>query len=95
MLRSFRKALGGDLHSVWLLYLKVALFLSLGLGSSLVLLYVNPSLTMLVFLSAAIWGFCRFYYFYFYVICKYINPGSRNSSLSSFVFKFLSSGRRL
>lgn len=40
MLRSFRKCLGGALRSVWLLYLKAALSLFLGLGSSLVLLYV-------------------------------------------------------
>ena len=95
MLTSLRKALGGDLRLVWLLYLKAGLFLFLGLGSSLVLLYVNPSLTTLVFLSAAIWGFCRFYYFCFYVIDKYIDPGSRYSGLFSFVSKSLSSGRRL
>ena len=95
MLRYLNKALARDLRSVWMLYLKAALFLIRGLGSALVLLYVNPSLTTLVFLSTAIWGFCRFYYFYFYVIDKYIDPGSKHSSLSSFLSKSLLSGRRL
>lgn len=95
MLRSLRKALSGDLRSIWLLYLKAALFLFLGLGSSLVLLSINPSWTTLIFLSASIWGFCRFYYFCFYVIDKYIDPGSRHSSLSSFVSKYFSSRRKL
>jgi len=93
MMRRFYKALGGDLRSVRLIYLKAVLFLLLGLGSSIVLLFFNPTWTTLLFLSAAIWGFCRFYYFCFYVIDKYIDPGSRHSSLSSFVSKFFSSGK--
>ena len=93
VLRSLRKALGGDLHSVRLIYLKAALFLLIGLGSSLVLLSFDPSWTTLVFLSAAIWGCCRFYYICFYVIDRYIDPGSRHASLSSFVSKRFSSGK--
>jgi len=93
VLRGIRKALGGDLRSVRLIYLKAVLFLLLGLGSSIVLWSFNPTWTTLLFLSAAIWGFCRFYYFCFYVIFKYIDPGSRYSSLSSFVSKCFSSGK--
>ena len=38
-------------------------------------------------------GISRFYHFCFYVIDKYIDPGSRHSSLSSYVFKCFSSGK--
>jgi len=92
-MRRLCKALGGDLRSVRLICLKAVLLLLLGLGSSIVVLSFNPTWTTLLFLSAAIWGFCRVYYFCFCVIDKYIDPGSRHSSLSSFVSKCFSSGK--
>ena len=66
-------------------FIKSSLILRLGLGLSLMPLSINPSLTTLVFLSADVWDFCRFFCFYFYVIDKNIDPGSRHSSLSVFV----------
>jgi len=84
VLRSFRQALGGDLRSLWLLCLKAVLSLFLEFGLSLVLLCVNTGLTKLVFLSVVIWGFCRFCCFCFCVIDKYIDHGSRYSSLFLF-----------
>jgi len=93
-MRGVREALGRDLHSVRLLYFKAALFLVLGLGSSLMLLIITPQLTTVLFLSAAVWGFCRFYYFSFYVIDKYIDPGSRYSSLTSYLTKRFSRNKK-
>jgi hypothetical protein len=36
-------------------------------------------------LAVSIWAFCRAYYFAFYVIEKYVDPGYRFSGLLSFV----------
>jgi len=38
-----------------------------------------------VLLAVAVWGFCRSYYFAFYVIERYVDPGYRFSGLGSFV----------
>jgi hypothetical protein len=38
-----------------------------------------------VLLVISIWCFCRFYYFAFYVIQHYVDPGYRFSGLWSFV----------
>jgi hypothetical protein len=36
-------------------------------------------------MAVAIWAFCRAYYFAFYVIERYIDPGFRFAGLSSLV----------
>jgi hypothetical protein len=41
-----------------------------------------------VLLALAIWGFCRFYYFAFYVIEKYVDPSYKFAGLISFVRYF-------
>ena len=38
-----------------------------------------------VLLAIAIWSFCRFYYFAFYVIEHYVDPQFRFAGLGSFV----------
>ena len=51
------------------------------------------ALTLAV-LALAVWCFCRFYYFAFYVIEHYVDPGYRFSGLGSFVGYLLSKRRR-
>jgi hypothetical protein len=41
-------------------------------------------------LAITIWCFCRSYYFAFYVIEHYVDPGYRFSGLGSFLRYFLS-----
>ena len=48
-----------------------SLFLLLGLLLA-VLIAENPSLKVAVLLVIIIWSFCRYYYFAFYVIERYI-----------------------
>ena len=36
-------------------------------------------------MAVAIWAFCRAYYFAFYVIELYVDPGQRFAGLGSFV----------
>jgi hypothetical protein len=46
-----------------------------------------------VLLVLAIWSFCRLYYFAFYVIEKYVDPGYKFSGIFSFL-KYLIRGRK-
>ncbi len=64
--------------------LKGILFLLIGLLASVLLLIEHPSWKVAVLLAVAIWCFCRFYYFAFYVIEHYVDPGYRFSGLWSF-----------
>jgi hypothetical protein len=63
---------------------KGLLFLSLGLLSATLLFFERPTLRVALLLILAIWSFCRFYYFAFYVIERYVDPNYRFSGLISF-----------
>jgi len=45
----------------------------------------NPTWKTFLLLLLAVWSFCRFYYFAFYVIEHYIDPNYRFSGLLSFL----------
>jgi hypothetical protein len=64
---------------------KGILFLLLGFLSGLLLILDHPSIRTGVLLVVAIWSFCRFYYFAFYVIEHYVDSEYRFSGLISFV----------
>jgi hypothetical protein len=74
-----------DIKSSRLLWLKGVLFLLIGVASSALLIVEMPTLRMVVLLLLAIWGFCRAYYFAFYVIEHYVDARFRFSGLMSFV----------
>ncbi len=74
--------------------LKGFLFLLIGIISLLLLIFENPSLKIIVLLAITIWCFCRFYYFAFYVIEHYVDPGYRFSGLWSFVVYLVSKRNR-
>jgi len=74
-----------DITNLKLLWLKAWLFLLLGAISSSLLLLEAPQLKMALLLGLAVWSFCRFYYFAFYVIEHYADPGYRFSGLGSFL----------
>jgi hypothetical protein len=77
--------MGGDLQNPRLMYLKAALFVALGATASICLLLEAPSLRVAALLAVAIWAFARAYYFAFYVIEHYIDPGFCYAGLWSFV----------
>jgi hypothetical protein len=74
--------------------LKGLLFLMLGVISGALLLLEQPSFKVAVLLSLTIWCFCRAYYFAFYVIEHYVDPGYRFSGLWSFARYLLAKRRR-
>ena len=63
---------------------KGLLFLFLGLFAGTLLLFEHPSLRVALLVVIAVWCFCRFYYFAFYVIERYVDPRYRFSGLLSF-----------
>src|SRR5438552_17396918 len=79
----------GDLKSPSLIYLKAALFLLAGTVAAGALLAESPTLRTAFLLAVAIGSFCRLYYFAFYVIQKYVDPGYRFAGLGSFLLYLL------
>ena len=78
-----------DLQSTKLMWLKAGLFLLLG-GASLGLVFFEaPTLKVALLLALAIWSFCRAYYFAFYVLERYVDPGFKFSGLGSLLMCLL------
>ncbi len=75
----------GDIKSERLLYWKGYLFGFLGLSAAALLLAENFQWRNAALLAIAIWAFCRFYYFLFYVIEKYADPSFKFAGVGSFV----------
>ena len=73
-----------DLTSATWIKVKGILFLLLGIAAAALLILENPGWKTVGLLALAIWCFCRFYYFAFYVIEKYVDPGYKFSGLWSF-----------
>jgi len=74
-----------DLTSSFWIKLKGLLFLVIGLASAGLVLLRDPQWQTALLLAAAVWSFCRFYYFAFYVLEKYVDPDYKFSGLISFV----------
>ena len=74
-----------DLSNPFWIKLKGLLFLFIGIVAAVLLFIDNPTLKTAVLLALASWSFCRFYYFAFYVIEKYVDPTYKFSGLISFV----------
>lgn len=75
----------GDLKSKKLIYLKGFLFLFGGVVASLIILIDHPSWKTAALLAAAVWCFCRAYYFAFYVIEHYVDGDYKFAGLGSFL----------
>ena len=73
-----------DLPSFWI-KVKAILFLVMGIGATALILVNDPDWRTAILLAMIIWSFCRFYYFAFYVIEKYVDPTYKFSGLISFV----------
>jgi len=82
-----------DITNPKLLWAKGALFLLLAIAAAALLVLETASLKVAVLLAVAVWGFCRSYYFAFYVIEHYMDPGYRFSGLGSFLL-YIVRGRK-
>lgn len=61
------------------------MFLVLGAMAVALVWLQLPSLKTAALLAIAIWAFCRAYYFAFYVIKHYIDPGCKFAGLTDFL----------
>ena len=84
-----------DLTSSKLIYLKGFLFLTASALACAILIIEQPSSRTILLLAIAIWCFARFYYFAFYVIERYVDPGYRFAGLWSFARYVLGRGCRI
>ena len=82
-----------DLTDARWIKLKGVLFLLLGVFSALLIFLEQPTLKLAALLGFCIWAFCRAYYFAFYVLQHYVDPGFRFSGLWS-AARYLLSRRR-
>jgi hypothetical protein len=73
-----------DLKSKTAIYLKAILFLVIGVTAFILLLAQNYNVQTTLLLALVIWSFCRAYYFAFYVIEHYVDPGFRFAGLFAF-----------
>jgi hypothetical protein len=72
-----------DLKNSGWIVAKGFLFLLLGLLSGGLLFSEHPTLKTFVLLAIVVWSFCRFYYFGFYVLERYVDPNYKFSGLIS------------
>jgi hypothetical protein len=82
-----------DLASARWIKIKGLLFLVIGIVAAALIVINEPDWKTAALLALAIWGFCRFYYFAFYVIEKYVDPAYKFSGLIS-LLKYLLQRRR-
>jgi hypothetical protein len=78
-----------DLTNPRLIYFKGFLFLFGGLLSAALLIQEAPTLKTVLLVGVTVWCFSRFYYFAFYVIEHYVDPGYRFAGLWSFALYVL------
>ena len=81
----------GDLKSPGWMYFKAVLFVFLGLSAGVLLVLEHPTVKTAVLLLLAVWSFSRAYYFAFYVVEHYVDPGFKFSGLGSFFWYLLTS----
>ncbi len=75
------------------MYGKAVLFGVAGAVAGATLLIELPTLRTAFLLAVCVWSFCRLYYFFFYVIERYIDPRYRFDSIGS-ALRYLWSRRR-
>jgi hypothetical protein len=83
-----------DLQSARAMWLKGWLFLVIGLLSAAMLLVEHWSWRTALLLALCVWGFCRAYYFAFYVIERWVDPSFKFSGLGRFIVHAWRSRRR-
>jgi hypothetical protein len=70
-----------DIQSKALLHAKGWLFLLVGLMAGGALLLESPTLRTALLLLIALWAFCRFYYYLFYVLENYAGRGRKYAGI--------------
>ena len=83
-----------DIKSPWLMHTKGALFVALGTLSAALLIAQSPTLKTVALLGVTVWAFCRFYYYLFYVLEKYLGREQRFAGVFDAMRFLLSDAKR-
>jgi hypothetical protein len=68
---------------------KGILFLLVGILAATLLVLEAPTWKAAALLAVTVWCFCRFYYFAFYVVERYVDPACKFSGLGSLVLHLI------
>ena len=71
----------GDIKSPWLIHAKGALFVLSGAFAAILLFAQVPTIKTAALICITVWSFCRFYYYLFYVIDRYLGREKRFSGV--------------
>lgn len=82
-----------DLKSKRLIVAKGVLFLCIAVVAFLLLLLESPLPRTAVLASVLVWASCRFYYFLFYVLEKYVDPTLRYAGILALLRAVVARGR--
>ncbi len=74
-----------DLQSSPLIIAKGLMFFGIAALSTFLLIVERPSLRVAILLGLLVWASCRFYYFLFYVLERYVDPNLRYAGLWALV----------
>lgn len=88
-----RMKLNRDLTSPWLIHAKAALFVVIGLAGGGLLVLQAPTFRTAALLAVTVWACCRFYYYLFYVLERYLGRDQRFAGVFD-ALRFLASNRR-
>lgn len=66
-----------DLTSKRVIFVKGWLFLAIAAISAYLIVQRSPHVVTAVLAGTLVWSSCRFYYFLFYVLEKYVDPGMK------------------
>lgn len=83
-----------DIKSPWLIHAKAACFLIVGVASAALLIYQVPTIQTIFLVAMTIWGFCRLYYYLFYVLERYLGREQRYAGLIDAIMYLFSANRR-
>jgi hypothetical protein len=84
-----------DITSPTILKLKGGLFCVLGLFSAVLLLLPKFRILDIILYGTSVWGFCRAYYFGFYVLHHYVDPSFKFTGiLSILVYLFRNTDKK-
>ena len=69
--------LSGDIKNPWIIHLKAILFVIIGISAAGLIFLQAPTFKTGLLLVLSIWAFCRFYYYLFYVLERYLGREKR------------------
>ena len=78
-----------DLQSKRWIVAKGIMFLGIAVAAALLILLESPSMATAVLLVLLIWASCRFYYFLFYVLERYVDSSLRYAGIMALIRSIL------